>query len=209
MIKKIIELVLIVALIVSIYFLGYTKQLHLLINPRYFFFIYGSLTILFIFVIIQILLPLDKQKHKTVDISYILIIIIVILMFSTSYADYQESISEIKGVNLGNKTVYDSNIEATPVQPKKTENISVFNELKIDDSNYYDVIDSLYNNSEIHKGQTITLTGFITNYSDLGSDNFILSRLIMICCAADSWIRILRSLFALTPPARRHVFTLF
>lgn len=190
MVRKIYELCLMSLLIVSIFYLGLTNKLKLLINPRYFIFIYLALIILLIFIIISVLSPLEKKGKTDFKSSYILILIIISLMFSTSYKNFQSSLTELKGISLPTDIDTESDIKTNittqkniiETKPKKVDSKNII----INDENYYETIDKLYRNMDGYIGTSINIKGFVSNFNGLDPNHFVLSRMIMICCAADS-----------------------
>lgn len=191
MIKKIYELTLMTLLIVSIFYLGFTNKLKLLINPRYFIFIYITLIILFIFICILILSSWEGRGTYTFKSSYLLMLLMVFLMFTTSYTNFQNSLAGLKGISLpSNASIDEISNSPSPLENENKENTIpkpvIESTIVIDDINYYDTIDRLYNNINAYAGTEITIKGFVSNFDDLDSNHFVLSRMIMICCAADS-----------------------
>ncbi|MBN2617885.1 MAG: TIGR03943 family protein [Spirochaetales bacterium] len=172
MIKKIIEPLIVTLLIIAIFYLGYSNKLKLLINPSYFIFIYITLVVLFLIFTAIILIPGSRSKNNY--FSYLLFLIMIIILFSTSYKDYQESISELKGVT--------NNI----FEYKTKVDIFDGDRVVITEFNYLDAVDEIYRNIDKYIGKKILFKGYVYYANGIKPNEFVLSRLIMVCCAADT-----------------------
>ncbi len=84
----------------------------------------------------------------------------------------------------------EANRENKNIQPDSTQNAAadflvIDDVIRLTDANFYLWLSELYENLDVYIGQEITLTGFVYRIESLSSDQFITSRFIMTCCAAD------------------------
>lgn len=195
MVKKWLDQIFLLLLIITLLYLEFSNKLKLLINPKYFTLIYLALFILILLLLFSIFNLGTKVRINNYITNYILISIIIVLIFSSSYSDFQKNISEIKGIKIGDDIVYDEEIETNNEELPDTANkwgeppkvyLAEEDFIKIDDTNFYKVLDSLYINPEHYTGKTLNIKGFITKFDGLSENHFVISRLIMMCCAADS-----------------------
>ncbi len=77
------------------------------------------------------------------------------------------------------------NIQPDSTQSEVAELLIMDNVIRLNDANFYLWLSELYDNLDAYIGQEITLTGFVYRIESLSSNQFIASRFIMTCCAAD------------------------
>lgn len=183
--KKIYEFFIMSLLMVSIFYLGFSNKLKLLINPRYFIFIYIALIIIFLFVIISVLSSWEGKKKSEFKSCYILFLLMISLMFTTSYDNFQTSATDLKGITL--PVITPEIVESSEEKPEiLSQEVELDGVISINDENYYENIDRLYTDIDKYIGTKIEIKGFISKFNGLDSNHFVLSRMIMICCAADA-----------------------
>lgn len=178
------EIILLFSLIMTIVFKIVTDQLKLLINPVYFIFVYISIIFLLILMVVCLrtksATKSDKKDIQEVgrgyNTHYILLLTMIILINSISYNDFQDRITEIKGIPITDVP--------GPTTTDRTPSFS--SHIVLDDNNYYEMLVAIYSNPELYEGSTIELKGYAADLEGLSSDQFILSRLVMLCCAADA-----------------------
>lgn len=191
--KKVTELFLITALIVGIYYLGFTGELKLLINPKYYLLVTLSIFFLLLLIASIVSSKIHSSKFKILKSKYILVIVIIFLMFTTSYSNYQEVISDSRGITIGDDVIYDMDT-GNSTQQYDTDSmipeIPIYYEdnIVVDDLNFFNVIDSLYVNTDFYQGKSVTMKGFVYNIDGLNENKFVIARMTMLCCAADSSI---------------------
>lgn len=172
------ELFILIALSGTLYYLGFTDKLHLLINPKYFILIILSQVFLTLFIFVKWEAK-TKEKRK-IKKSYVLYIVMNILLLMTSYDSFQKSIASNRTIDLS------QNVEMS-IETKDEESEIKEDTLILDNSNYFQVIDQIYTNPELYQGIEFSTKGFVHYNRDMIiGDYFIISRLIMLCCAADS-----------------------
>lgn len=174
--KRITEIVLLLLLVAAILFLGINGELKLLINPKYFNLIFISMFILVFFAVLLLFIP-GKSDFK-VKSKFVLFSITIGLLFSTSYSKFQDTISDKRKIDF-------SQHELAIGDPKITADSNI---IKINNENYLDVANQLYSNPEIYRNVEVNVDGFIHFDETLGDNHLVISRLIMMCCAADTTI---------------------
>lgn len=203
--------IVIIDYILIILFVILTGILGNLINPRQNIFVYICLGVFCLFIINKYLInnkKLIKEKnhenedscdcdhhehnHKLSisDVIYLLPIVLVLfinggkLSASTINNRINTNISVSKTNNSGSSNAS---------QTYYGDNTSDFNadsstgiDINVSDKNYVDDLDEISNNIDKYVGKTIKVKGFIYRKQDLSSNQFILSRLYMYCCVADT-----------------------
>lgn len=176
MLKRTTEIVLLLLLVAAILFLGITGELKLLINPKYFTLIFISMFILVFFAVLLLFIP-GKPNIK-VESKFVLFAVTIGLLFSTSYSNFQDTISDKREIDL-------SQHELSNGIPQITADANI---IRIYSENFLDIANQLYSNPDKYRDIEVNIDGFIHFDEFLGDDHFVISRLIMMCCAADTTI---------------------
>jgi putative membrane protein len=71
--------------------------------------------------------------------------------------------------------------------------------IELNENNYVKILHDIGKNVGRYKGKKIKLSGFVYKDSQQASNEFILSRLVMTCCAADSQVIGIKSVWQDTP----------
>lgn len=202
--SKAIELFLLLLVFIQIIYFNITDKLKLLINPRYNGFVIFSSIILLIFIsFLYINLLTNKKNHnKIADSKYVLLFIIIVLMNMPSYSKFQNKVSELKGANIGNTTVYSDNSDklieneesiSKNLIVESNSNIGKIktisdSEIVVNSNNFISLLDKIYKEPHKFKDKSISIKGFVYKVKAIDKKYFIISRMSMICCAADASI---------------------
>ncbi|MBC8061607.1 MAG: TIGR03943 family protein [Clostridiaceae bacterium] len=170
-----------------LYMLLSTRRIYYFIHPRMIKYTYLS----FIFLIILTLLQLKRlftiSENRKISFSIFFIPIILGLL-----VDPQGLSGEIAGkkkLSLSQNNIAKSN------SPSNKENVTILkidNEnslLEVNNNNFIDITDGVMNtNTDKYIGQKINITGFVYRDETTSKNEFIVGRIMIICCAADSEI---------------------
>ncbi|WP_251860020.1 TIGR03943 family protein [Clostridium sp. Marseille-Q2269] len=168
------------------YYLIYTKKLDLFINPRmtkHLIFTCIVFTILSLYQFTKIFTIKTKQR---ISIDYILILLVLIIGFYATQTNLNTNIASKKGLSknfmVKNGTLNNKNKETKSLVNKSTR-------IVFTDKNYFTNLSNIEDDlSEKYKGQKIIIDGFIYKENTFKKDQFVISRLMITCCTADSQV---------------------
>jgi putative membrane protein len=189
------ELALLALTFIFIYLIA-NNNLSFYINPAYTFLI--VLTLLFLFVLLFLMMNKLFKKGKSsikdiLKLKYLLFLIVIIMGFIPPEKNLSEKLSKLRGFNIGNTQFYarSSNIKNKSEKPQYNENIiSVDKDVDIVfyDSNFVQYLNIIHANVAQYSGKTVKIKGFISKPKNIPQKYFIISRLMIACCAADASI---------------------
>lgn len=169
---------------VFIYYLISTGEIFKFIHPHllkytiFSFVIFGELAVFQLFNIFKVKTRVKFKK------GFLLFFIVIAVGFLSAPEGLTPEIINKKGVILVNSSNV-INIGRHSHGEKETiegDNI-VFN-----DRNYVHYLEELGSNIGRHKGKKVIISGFVHKEDNLPENEFILSRLLMNCCAADTQV---------------------
>ncbi|MNP30527.1 hypothetical protein D3C76_1236030 [compost metagenome] len=151
-------------------------------------YIYSSIGILALFFIIEFVKSRkehdccnSERKLKASDMIYLVPLLLILFI-----NDGNLSASTIK-----NKGFAASAVSNTPQVAKATNNLDIQSAeeyIEITDVNYLDVMGNITNDLDSYVGKKIKIKGFVFKKEDMDKNNFVISRLYMSCCTADTQI---------------------
>lgn len=157
-----------------------SKKMYYFVHPR----IIKYIKILLIFLIILSIIQFIKiftEKHER-KISLLIFILPIISGFLVNPQSSNLSIIPNKGVDIAQNS-------STFSKAKAQVNVTTDNNkmILVDDSNFTKIMnDMIYNKPEKYKGRKISITGFIYKDNSTLKNEFVIARLMMVCCAADA-----------------------
>lgn len=92
-------------------------------------------------------------------------------------------------VSNANPTAKQNDLDKSKIsiQSHSNSNTSQNNEIVIDSSNFTHLVNDICNSEpNKYKGKKITITGFVYRDETIGKNEFLIARLMIICCAADA-----------------------
>jgi putative membrane protein len=139
----------------------------------------GALMILSAFQFTKVFTAITRNKGK---LSHVLLAITIIIGFAVAPNGVNTSIAENKGVSLGN---FSSGISKYNPYLKRgiINNTIVFNE-----EDYYYTLFDVAENIEVYAGKKVILTGFVYKEAGFKEDEFVVARMMLNCCAADTQV---------------------
>lgn len=174
-----------------------TGEIYDYVHPRIITFVYLAIAGL-IFMIIGLIRKIKLAVKSKVQIkNYIVLILALSLIVymegskvnsnisSESYPIASESINSTNSDNDFNTTNNKSlqNINTGSSNNVKLEEVDGV--IIIERDNYVSSLDEIMNNPEKYNGRKVEISGFVYKDSSAGSNEFILARYMMVCCAAD------------------------
>jgi len=189
-----------------------TNKLTLFVHPKMVKYVKFALYFFIILVIFQGKNIYAIKKAKKLKLGYIMFLIPLVLgiLLKPEGISIDSAInkgfsltSQLKINTLKHKhTVLADGTEVCDINEKDThstdnasgtlkgalESISLLKETTINmtSGNFINTYDDIYGNPHKHIGRAINIKGFIYNQKGLNKDEFILSRIVVSCCAADA-----------------------
>lgn len=158
------------------YSLIHSGDLKLFLHPKMFIYVYmacGFFLVLSVFQVAKIFEQCIKQRFKY---GYILFFIPLFLGFVVKPNGLNNSVSNNRGISVLHQHSY------------KMRNVTDKDLLEVDSSNFYDVLEGLSHNPDQYKGKKINISGFIYKESSFDRNQFVIARMAVACCAADTQI---------------------
>jgi putative membrane protein len=167
-----------------IYFLISSGKITLFLHPKmikyaaFSFVIFGELAVVQFFKIFTVTTRVRFKK------GYVLFFITLIIGIFIAPGGLTSDIKAKKGVTL----VSSSNIENIAEHSHSEKQRIEGNEIIFNEKNYIHYLEDLSSHIDEHVGKKIKITGFVLKEKNLNKDEFLISRMMMNCCAADSQI---------------------
>ncbi|ERI92980.1 TIGR03943 family protein [Clostridiales bacterium oral taxon 876 str. F0540] len=167
-----------------IYFLLYTGKITLFIHPKlvkysvFSFIVLGELTIVQLFKIFTVKTRITRKN------GYALFLLALIFGVFFAPGGLTSDIGDKKGVIL----VSSEDVENIGRHSHSEEQVIEGNDIVFTEKNYIHYLEDLSANLDKHMGKKIKITGFVLKNDKLQKDEFILTRMLINCCAADSQV---------------------
>ena len=127
-------------------------------------------------------------SRKPINKSYMVLIITLIIGFVAAQKGLNLNIADTKSVNMSSSNTIEvpSSIIKIPI----VEEEKAYDEgtIEFDDQNYFNILGKIGDNVEKYKGRKVIVSGFVYKNEDFDTDDFVVARLMMSCCAADSQV---------------------
>jgi len=186
-----------------------TNKLTLFVHPKMVKYVKFALYFFIILVIFQGKNIYAFKKVKRLKLGYIMFLIPLVLGILLK----PEGISTYSAINKGfsltsqlkintlkhKHTVLADGTEVCEINEEDTDNASGTSKgalesisllkgttINMTSENFISTYDDIYGNPHEHIGRAINIKGFIYNQKGLNKDEFILSRIVVSCCAADA-----------------------
>ncbi|WP_234124109.1 TIGR03943 family putative permease subunit [Clostridium hydrogenum] len=157
------------------YYLISSKKLYLFIHPKMTNYIIFSMVVLFVLSLLELKKILFNKKHTT-SVS-IIFFVPLILAYIINPQGLNSNIAANKGIT--------SNIYSTE---KDVTSNKISNLITLTDSNFSDMTNEISYNLNKYKGKEITISGFVYKDEHFPKNTFAISRMLIVCCAADAEI---------------------
>ncbi|GAA0720527.1 TIGR03943 family protein [Clostridium malenominatum] len=162
------------------YYLFYTGKIAMYIAPRMMLYVKFSVGVFLILSLYQFTKIFTVQTRNKINKSYILLWTTLVIGMTSSQMELTSSIADKRGVNINiNRSV-----------SMGTSNEDIYDEVLIEfnDDNYLERLYSIEENIEKYKGKRVCISGFVFKDKGLNQGEFVVGRMVMTCCAADSQI---------------------
>lgn len=167
-----------------IYFLLSTGKIALFLHPKmikyaaFSFVICGELAI---FQFFRIFTVATRVKFRN---GYLLFFITLVVGIFIAPNGLNSDIRNKRGVTLVSSSSIENIAEHSHSEKQRIQG----NVINFTEENYVHYLEDLSDNLDKHLGKKIKITGFVLQDKKLDSGEFLISRMLMNCCAADSQI---------------------
>lgn len=172
---------------ISIIYLTITGKIDFYVGKKMIKYIYITIVMLSIIVFFQIQNIFTFKRNSNLKIKLLpitfTIILGVISINNQETFKHNELSNEFKASNMDIKYLYEHEIDFSENQQENNKKET----LKIDDNNPM-ILDEIRINPEKYIGRNIEIHGFVCKEKYLNKNQFIIGKLIVNCCAADSKI---------------------
>jgi putative membrane protein len=169
---------------IYIYYLLSTSKITIFVHPKlakysaFSLVVFGELTILQFFNVFTVKTRVKFKK------GYILFILALIIGIFIAPGGLNSEIADKKGITLVNS----NSIENIGKHIHTIDEVISGNVINFNDKNYIHYFEDLSENIDKHIGKKIVISGFVTKGDTLNVNEFIITRLLINCCAADSQV---------------------
>lgn len=169
---------------IYIYYLLSSTKITMFVHPKlakysaFSLIIFGELTILQMFNVFTVKTRIKFKK------GYVLFILVLIIGIFIAPRGLNSEIAEKKGIIF----VSSSSTENIGSHAHTKDDLINGNTITFNDKNYIHYFEDLSGNLEKHLGKDIIISGYVTKDNKLNKDEFIITRLLVNCCAADSQV---------------------
>lgn len=206
-INELIWFIILILFSLYIYTLFDTERINLYMHPKMFNYIYLSLFVFILLSIFQIKKIFHHSGTKRIKLGYIIFLLPLLLAFIINPKELRGKAVYNKGINMGGSqtSIIDeyeySNDEYNEEEYGKEEYIEI-ESLEEDKSNldilgygntlegqkFLDIINQSYMNLDEMIGKEIEIEGFVYREESFAKNEFLISRLLISCCAADAQV---------------------
>lgn len=167
-----------------LFYLVLTGKIGIFINPKMVKYTIFSAFAFIVLALYQIKKIFMISRNNKVKFGYILLLLPLILGFTAQGFDF--SIADTKGVNIieTSKVTTDTTVVSTNISKSFIEDgVVVFS-----DVNFYEIVDDINYNINDYQGKKVKISGMVYRDKAFKDNEFVISRMVMSCCAADSQI---------------------
>lgn len=179
------ELIWFIILLCFLIYIGYlflSGNMKYFIHPRMFKYMIFSLIGLIILTCFQFKKVMKVSHNEKIKIGYLLFLIPLMMGFIVNPKGLDSSISNTKGITMNDSNIANKNSSGT-----NTSKVFIKNGIvEFNDEDYVDIIEDIGSNTDKYNGKDIIIKGFIYKDKSFSSEQFVVARLLMVCCAADT-----------------------
>lgn len=169
-----------------LFYLISTGKIYVFINPKMvkytFFCALGFIGI----ALSQIRKVFMISRNSKFKLGYILFILPLVVGFTTK--GFDSSIAYTKGVTLTGETKISTNPTNYSATTEIGKNFIEAGVVVFKDSNFYKILNDMNYNMKYYKGKNVEIIGVVYKDKSFKDNEFVISRMMMSCCAADAQI---------------------
>lgn len=180
--NELIWFLILLSLSLSLANLIYTKRIFSFIHPNMVKYMYFALAALIILDFFQLKKIFTIEKNEKIKYSYLLFIILLISIPLVKTYAINSNMANLKGY----KCFKSNNSDCFSLN--SLQNTDSKEKIEIDEENFVRTFEEIANNLEHYEGREIVVEGFVYKNAAFEKEQFLLSRPVMNCCAADAEI---------------------
>jgi len=163
----------------------YTGKINLFIHPKMHKYTMAALIAFIILSGFQVLRIFEEDEETEIKLGYLILIIPIVIGLAYKPKALTGKWVEVRGLNL----LQIGNIKHEH-EDKESMEALIFsdNVIRLNDKNYVEGINLIYNSKESYKGRKIVFEGFVYKQHNIGKNQFITARMVISCCAADTQV---------------------
>ncbi len=169
-----------------IYYLFSSGKIATYIHPKMFKYVIFAFIVFLILAIFQIKKIFSVRKNEKFKVGYLIFLMPLVLAFTLDPTSLGEKVIANKRVNISNNVFKNSNKYVSEEQSKSIP--ADIKENTVDAEMFKDTLSNIYDNFKIIKGSEVEISGFVYTENGFGENRFVVSRLMVGCCAADAEI---------------------
>ncbi|GFZ33471.1 TIGR03943 family protein [Clostridium zeae] len=164
-----------------LYNLNSTGNIKLFITPKLIFYVNMFQIALVVLTLYQFKKSFTIATYKKSSKVHLLFLFTIIVGYGASKAGIDTTIVDNKGVKAINKL---ANVSGELTAEERAKKLPI----NITTENYVASLSDMFQHVSEYKGRQVTISGFIHKEQGLDTNEFVISRLYMSCCIADSQI---------------------
>ncbi|AYD39541.1 TIGR03943 family protein [Clostridium fermenticellae] len=170
-----------------VYSLLSSGKIYLFLNPKMIKYVRFSFIVFLILTIFQIKRLFISEQDSNRKICFLVFLIPLFLGIYINPQGLNDEVTSKKGTIVMQNNI-SKNGQAFNPQPKNThKDTPRDNVMTIDGKNFTHITDDIcYNNPNKYKGKNVIITGFVFRDDTTSKNEFLIARLMMVCCAADT-----------------------
>ncbi|MCT4631569.1 MAG: TIGR03943 family protein [Firmicutes bacterium] len=213
-INKLIWIVILLSFITLIINLIISRELLMFVHPKMTKYVVFSLIMLIILAYIEIKYIFQIENTNGIKPGLLIFIITLIFAFnanphkinpneissksSSINKSFTNSISSINK-SIDKEKILSDNTPDNTYLSKEKDSLKDINDseinldtiedseiIEINDENYLELLQDIHADMEYYKGKQIHTRGFVFREKNMSTKEFVISRLVMVCCAADA-----------------------
>lgn len=125
-----------------------------------------------------------SEEGQTIRKGYLIFLIPILLGFIVNPKGLDPSIANKKGLKLVGPS--GQNISIFKNNESDNNKSSEDDVIEVNEKNYLKIVEDMENNINKYKGKKIVISGFVFKEDSFSEDEFVVARMLVSCCAADS-----------------------
>jgi uncharacterized membrane protein YcgQ (UPF0703/DUF1980 family) len=166
--EKLFQMIILVFLFNCVFNLVIRQTLSMYIHPRMNYLIYFSLFVIILFILFPLTKISSKGGKRFIKLKYFPFLFLLSLFYFIPKDFIQSDIANLRGVKIGNSTnIYKNDIAGN------ASDVSMNADISINESNFIDTVNNIYNSPSDFINKSITIKGYIFKSNDMDQDQFV------------------------------------
>lgn len=187
-INEFIWFIILLAFTYYMYDLIHTDNIYKFIHPKMVKYTLFSFAIFVMLTIFQIKKIFTINYKRRIKLGYIIFIIPLVLGFTVEPKELYSDVAAKKGIVLNKKD--NKKLPTSQVNKEQTQDVDITKTdiIEFNDENFSYMLEDIGTNLDDYKGKKIIIFGFVFKEDNFKENEFVVSRMLMSCCAADTQV---------------------